>query len=150
LVVLQTFSKAWGLAGLRLGMLFASAAIVAVINKIKPPYNINQLTQELALAGLAQVAKKTEMVAEVLAQRDLFTPRLAAHPLVQMVYPTQANFWLVKMHRQAREIYEHLVAHQIVVRDRSKVPLCENCLRITVGTGQENERLLAALGSFAG
>jgi histidinol-phosphate aminotransferase len=150
LVVLQTFSKAWGLAGLRLGMMFASAPLIAVINKIKPPYNINQLTQEQALAGLAQVAKKDEMVAQVLAQRDQFTPRLAAQPLVQTVYPTHANFWLVKLHRQAREMYEHLVAHQIVVRDRSKVPLCENCLRITVGTAPENERLLAALASFAG
>jgi histidinol-phosphate aminotransferase len=149
LVVLQTFSKAWGLAGLRLGMAFASPEIIAVLNRLKAPYNVNTLTQELASQGLDNGAAKDRMVKEILNQRDVLVSQLATIPVVEKVFPSQANFLLVKV-KDAPAVYRHLVADKIIVRDRSKVQLCENSLRITVGTAEENGHLLDSLKNFAG
>jgi histidinol-phosphate aminotransferase len=147
LVVLQTFSKAWGLAGLRVGMAFASQAIIEVLNKVKPPYNISQSTQELVLKALEEVDQVNDMIRTLVELRERLAGDLAALPMVQQVYPSDANFLLVKTD-DARGIYEHLLNAGIVVRDRSKVELCAGCLRITVGTEKENEELLAAMRSF--
>ena len=148
LVVLQTMSKAWGLAGLRMGMAFASEAIIDVYNKVKPPYNISQVNQELALKALEEVGQVNDMIRQLVAMRDLLARDLVALPLVQTVYPSDANFLLVKMDN-ARGVYERLLEDGIVVRDRSKVELCEGCLRITVGTEKENRELLKALAKIA-
>ncbi|GAA4397630.1 histidinol-phosphate transaminase [Nibrella viscosa] len=149
LVVLQTFSKAWGLAALRLGMCFASAALIRVLNKIKPPYNISAPTQELALEALSHVTQKEEMVAKLLAERAILTEHLRSLPLVQQVYPSDANFLLVRFDRpggpDAKTVFDYLISRQVIVRDRSKVKLCEGCLRITVGTPHENSQLLDVL-----
>lgn len=141
LVVLQTFSKAWGLAGLRLGMAFAQPDLIGVLNKIKPPYNVNSLTQEKALEALAHHDRKDEMVAQLLAERPKLAERLAQLPVVQRVYPSDANFLLVKVDEADRR-YRELVSLGTIVRNRSRVPLCDDCLRITVGTPPENESLL--------
>jgi histidinol-phosphate aminotransferase len=148
LVVMQTFSKAWGLAGLRLGMAFASEAIIEVMNKVKPPYNINQSTQDLALKALDEVEQVNEMIRLIVKMREELVIGLAKISIVEKVYPSDANFLLVKV-KDARKIYEYLLQHEIVVRDRSKVELCEGCLRITVGTENENKELITALQSFA-
>ncbi|HTR27818.1 MAG TPA: histidinol-phosphate transaminase [Puia sp.] len=147
LVVLQTMSKAWGLAGLRLGMAFASEAIIDVYNKVKPPYNINQATQELALKALEEVGQVNEMIRALVSMREQLSRELSAVPCIQTVYPSDANFLLVRV-PDARGLYEHLLKDGIVVRDRSKVELCAGCLRITVGTEQENQELLAALRQY--
>src|SRR5690554_1418573 len=144
LLVMQTFSKAWGLASLRLGMAFASSEIIQVLNRIKPPYNISGLTQETVLAALDEVDKMKAMVLEILEERQKLKEALEGLELVQKVYPSDANFLLIKI-KQAKHIYNYLIDNKIIVRDRSKVVLCEDCLRITVGTGRENEILLEAL-----
>lgn len=148
LVVLQTLSKAWGLAGLRLGMAFASEEIIEVFNKIKPPYNINQATQELALKALEHVAQVNEWIRETVSERDKLLTKLHSLPFVLHVYPSDANFILAKT-TEPRETYNYLVEKSIIVRDRSKVALCEGCLRITVGTPDENKLLTDALDQFA-
>jgi histidinol-phosphate aminotransferase len=148
LVVLQTMSKAWGLAGLRMGMAFASEAIIDVYNKVKPPYNISQVNQELALKALEEVGQVNDMIRQLVTMREQLARDLGVLPLVQTVYPSDANFLLVKM-ENARGVYERLLNEGIVVRDRSKVELCEGCLRITVGTEKENEELLKALAKIA-
>jgi len=147
LVVLQTLSKAWGLAALRLGMAFASEEIIEVFNKIKPPYNINQATQELALAALDHVDQVNDWIKTTVAEREKLSEGLRAFEFVDHVYPSDANFLLVKT-TSPRALYEYLVGRSIIVRDRSKVELCAGCLRITVGTPEENAELLAALGRF--
>jgi len=147
LVVLQTMSKAWGLAGLRLGMAFASQAIIEVYNKVKPPYNINQATQELALKALEETEQVNEMIRTLVRLRGQLEQELMGIPLVEKVYPSDANFLLVKM-KEARAVYERLLQEGIVLRDRSKVELCQGCLRITVGTEQENKELLKALRQY--
>ncbi len=147
LVVLQTLSKAWGLAGLRLGMAFASEEIIEVFNKIKPPYNVNQATQELAWKALDQVEIVNTWIRETVAERDKLSAKLLAMEFVHHVYPSDANFILVKT-SEPRKIYEYLVEQSIIVRDRSKVALCAGCLRITVGTPDENNALVAALGNY--
>jgi histidinol-phosphate aminotransferase len=144
LVVMQTLSKAWGLAGLRLGMLFASAAIVEVLDKVKPPYNINQATQELVLKALEEVGQVNDMIRLLVDMRDALAEVFRSMPTVEKVYPSDANFLLVKI-AKAREVYEFLLGRGIVLRDRSNVKLCEDCLRITIGTEQENTQLVAAL-----
>ncbi|HRH61284.1 MAG TPA: aminotransferase class I/II-fold pyridoxal phosphate-dependent enzyme, partial [Chitinophagaceae bacterium] len=144
LVVMQTFSKAWGLAGLRLGMAFASREIIEILDKIKPPYNINQATQEIALTALNNVAEVNDMIIEIVNMREALVNVLEQMPGVEKVYPSDANFLLVKI-KDARKVYEFLLAKSIVVRDRSNVKLCDNCLRITVGTEQENTALVDAL-----
>jgi histidinol-phosphate aminotransferase len=144
LVVLQTLSKAWGLAGLRLGMAFASTAIIEVLQRVKPPYNISQPAQELALKALEEVEQVNDMIRHLVDMRDALAEVLATMPEVETVYPSDANFLLVKI-RNARKVYEFLLESGIVVRDRSKVQLCDDCLRITIGTEQENTHLVDAL-----
>lgn len=144
LVVLQTLSKAWGLAGLRLGMAFASAAIIEVLDKVKPPYNINQATQELVLKALDEVGQVNDMIRLLVDMREALAAVFRSMPTVEKVYPSDANFLLVKI-KDARKIYEFLLGKGIVLRDRSNVTLCEDCLRITVGTEQENTLLVDAM-----
>lgn len=146
LVILQTFSKAWGMAALRLGMAFADASIIEVLNKIKPPYNINILTQDAALKALQHTDWKDRVVKDILEERESLMHELSTLHDVQHVFPSDANFILAHF-TNARAVYERLVEKGIIVRDRSGVTLCEDCLRITVGTPFENERLLAALTS---
>ncbi|MNK09312.1 Histidinol-phosphate aminotransferase [compost metagenome] len=147
LVVLQTLSKAWGLAALRLGMAFANKEIIAVYNKIKPPYNINQATQDIVLEALDQVDQVNDWIKETVAEREKLVRELLELDYVQHITPSDANFILVKMERP-REVYDYLVQYGIIVRDRSKVELCEGCLRITVGTPAENQILLEKLNQI--
>ncbi len=147
LVVLQTLSKAWGLAGLRIGMAFASEEIIEVMNKVKSPYNINEASQQLALEGLANVDKVNSWIKETLLQRDKLVLGLKDFDFVMDIYPSDANFILVKTTNPKR-IYNFLVNRGIIVRDRSNVELCEGCLRVTVGTPVENEKLLNSLKDF--
>jgi histidinol-phosphate aminotransferase len=147
LVIMQTLSKAWGLAALRVGMTFASEEIIHVMNKIKPPYNINQASQELALTALDQVDQVNNMIQEIVSERELLRTTLQELPVVQHIYPSDANFLLVKV-TNAIELYHHLLGEGIVVRDRSKVALCEGCLRITVGTPLENETLIKSIKRY--
>jgi len=147
LVILQTFSKAWGLAGLRLGMAFASSIVIDILNKVKAPYNISQSTQDLALAALQNVGQVNEWIKITVAERDLLSKKLLDLPMVRKVYPSDANFILVEV-ENAGATYNALVDKGIIIRDRSKVTLCEGCLRITIGTQKENEILLSALKSL--
>ncbi|MEO6314373.1 MAG: histidinol-phosphate transaminase [Chitinophagaceae bacterium] len=147
LVVLQTLSKAWGLAGLRLGMAFASEGIIEIYNRVKPPYNISQAAQELVLKALEEVGQVNEMIKMIVKMRDDLIPALIKLPVVQRVYSSDANFLLVKV-TDAAAVYNHLLEKGIVVRDRSRVQLCEGCLRITVGTEKENKELVESLESF--
>ncbi|MFT3740558.1 MAG: histidinol-phosphate transaminase [Breznakibacter sp.] len=147
LVVLQTFSKAWGMAGLRLGMAFMDPALVRVFNKIKYPYNINILTQKTALDLLDHSVQMQKWVDELLASREKLAAELAKLPFVVHIYPSDSNFLLIKAHG-ARHIYQYLVDKQIIVRDRSSVALCEGCLRITVGSADENMQLMEALNQY--
>jgi len=149
LVVLQTMSKAWGLAGLRLGMAFAGEGIIDIYNKVKPPYNINQATQELALKALDDVGQVNEMIRLLVTMREQLARDLAALPFVLTVYPSDANFLLMKT-TDAHGVYAYLLRDGIVVRDRSKVELCQGCLRITVGTERENAELVEALKRYQG
>jgi len=144
LVVLQTFSKAWGLAGLRLGMCFASAEIIRILNKIKYPYNVSIRTQELALDALDNERQKNLWVKEVVRQRNKMAKALLKLSITEKVYPSDANFLLVRV-KKAFATYQYLMNIGIIVRDRSKVALCYNCLRITIGTPEENVRLMEAL-----
>jgi histidinol-phosphate aminotransferase len=144
LVVLQTLSKAWGLAAIRLGMCFASKEIIAVLNKIKPPYNISILSQQTALEELHFEVRKNRWVSEIINERDKLKAELLKIKAVEKVYPSDANFLLVKI-THARKVYEALVKKGIIVRDRSNVILCDDCLRITVGSLQENQILLNEL-----
>jgi histidinol-phosphate aminotransferase len=147
LVVLQTLSKAWGLAGLRVGMAFASEEIIEVFNKVKPPYNINEASQELALKALQNVEQVNNWIKETVAERDKLKTELGSLQSVLTIYPSDANFILVKT-ANPKEIYQFLVNNGIIVRDRSKVELCEGCLRITVGTPIENKLLIQAFTNF--
>jgi len=147
LVVLQTLSKAWGLAGLRIGMAFASEEIIEVMNKVKPPYNINEASQELALKALENVAQVNGWIKEILLQRDKLVLELKDLDFVLDIYPSDANFILVKTNNP-KGVYNFLVEKGIIVRDRSKVDLCEGCLRITVGTPAENDVLIKTLKEF--
>lgn len=144
LVVLQTFSKAWGLAGLRLGMAFASAEIIALFNKVKPPYNINQLTQATILNELDKYKTQQKRVDIIREERVRLQNGLGALAIVKKVYPTNANFILAQF-ENPKKVYQYLVDKGIVIRDRSDVILCNGCLRITVGTPEENKILMAAL-----
>ena len=147
LVILQTLSKAWGLAGLRVGMAFASEELIEVFNKVKPPYNINEASQELALEALQNVDQVNNWIKETVAERNKLIEELSQFALVIKIYPSDANFILVKT-INPKAIYSYLVSLGIIVRDRSKVELCDGCLRITIGTPQENIELLNALKTF--
>jgi histidinol-phosphate aminotransferase len=148
LVVLQTFSKAWGMAALRLGMAFASSEIINLLNKIKPPYNINQSTQDLAIQALNELGQVNDMIREVVGMREALARVLEQIPIVDKVYPSEANFLLVKI-KNAKKVYEFLLTRGIVVRDRSNVQLCDNCLRITIGTEAEITSLVNAIREFS-
>lgn len=144
LIVLQTFSKAWGSAAIRLGMAFASEEIITLFNKIKYPYNVNFLTQEKALEILKNEKEVQKWVATTLTERQKLTNELSKLKIVRHIYPTDANFVLVKVD-DANGTYQKLVEKGIIVRNRNSVSLCLGCLRITVGTQQENEILLSEL-----
>lgn len=148
LLVMQTFSKAWGMANLRIGMAFASEEIIRVLNLIKPPYNISGLTQQKVIESLEQAYKIQEVVQRVLKEKDRLSKALEKFPFVLHIYPSNANFLLVKM-EGAKKVYDHLIDDLIIVRDRSKVVLCEDCLRISVGTNEENDALLVELKKYS-
>lgn len=148
LVVLHTLSKAWGLAGLRLGMAFASEEIIEVFNKVKPPYNINEASQQIALEALQNVEQINNWIKLTITEREKLVEALRQLDIVQKIYPSDANFILVKT-IDAKGIYKHLVDNGIIVRDRSKVELCEGSLRITIGTPEENNTLIANLKNFS-
>jgi histidinol-phosphate aminotransferase len=144
LVVLQTFSKAWGLAALRVGMAFASEEIIETLNRVKPPYNIGQATQELALKALEEVGQVNDMVIELVQMREALKGVFEKLPVIEKIYPSDANFLLIKV-KGAKKLYNYLLGKGIVVRDRSNVKLCDDCLRVTVGTEQDNTVLVDAL-----
>ncbi len=147
LVVLQTFSKAWGLAGLRVGLAFANEEIVKLFNKVKPPYNISQIAQEAILDALENRETVEKIIAEIIFEREKLIGKLRGFSFVKTIYPTDANFILVKT-IDAEKIYKFLLDEKIVVRNRNSVELCEGCLRITIGTSEENKSLLEALEKF--
>jgi len=147
LIIFQTLSKAWGMAGIRLGMAFASKEIINVLNIIKYPYNVNILTQRLALERLQKVDEKENWVKMILEQREFLRLKLGEFPAVTKVLPSDANFLMAKFDNSG-EVFNYLIDHKIIVRDRSKVALCEGCLRITVGTKNENELLLKVLQDY--
>lgn len=147
LLVMQTFSKAWGLAGLRLGMCFASTQVIDLYNKVKPPYNIAVASQELAISSIAQIELVNKWAREAVAQRDYLAERLKNFPFIKEVFPSEANFILVKVD-DAAMLYDFLLQNKIIVRNRSKDYNCTNCLRITVGTPLENEMVIQCLNKF--
>ncbi|WP_256012595.1 histidinol-phosphate transaminase [Desertivirga xinjiangensis] len=147
LVILQTLSKAWGLAALRVGMAFASEEIIEVFNKVKPPYNINEASQQLALQALGNLEKVNEWIKETIVEREKLVTGLLQLPFVIKVFPSDANFILAKT-SDAKGIYNFLVERGIIVRDRSKVELCEGSLRITIGTPAENKILIETLTKY--
>ncbi len=147
LIILQTFSKAWGCAAIRLGMAFASTEIIEILNKIKYPYNINRLTQEEALKMLEKHYLVKEWVESLKNERERLLKEFSVLKCCKHIYPTDANFFLTRV-SDAKTIYNHLVEKGIIVRNRTNVMLCNNCLRITVGTRPENDALLNALHEY--
>jgi histidinol-phosphate aminotransferase len=147
LVVMQTLSKAWGLAGLRVGMAFASEEIIEVMNRVKPPYNVNEASQQLALQALQNVQQVNDWIKETLIQRDKLVLTLKEMDFVLDIYPSDANFVLVKT-TNATGIYNYLVDKGIIVRNRTNVELCEGCIRITIGTPEENNTLIETLQQY--
>lgn len=147
LIITQTLSKAYGLAGIRLGICYASADIISVLNKIKPPYNVNELTQKRALERLANPTQIKEEIYSIIAQREQLLKVLNEVNFVSNIYPTEANFILIKVDN-ANQRYDELIAKGIVIRNRTTQPLCENTLRLTIGTEEENQKLIAALKSL--
>lgn len=148
LVVLRTFSKAWGMAGLRVGMALAAGPIIELMNKVKPPYNISGLVQQRILEVLDRRSEVDRWISQTLTERERLGSMLAALSCVLEVFPSDANFLLVKVN-DAKGVYRSLLEEKIVVRDRSSVELCGGCLRITVGTAEENDRLVDALARIA-
>lgn len=144
LFVLQTFSKAWGMAGLRVGLAFAGKEIIDLMDRVKPPYNVSGIAQRAVINALDDERSVREWIATLLEQRAALSRSLTGFDLVEKIYPSDANFLLVKV-AEADTIYRYLVAEGIVVRNRSNVQLCGGCLRITVGTPNENRRLIEAL-----
>ena len=144
LIVIQTLSKAYGLAGIRLGACYSSTKIISVLNKIKPPYNVNQLTQQTALKALQNSIKTNNEIAIIISERNQLIIDLEEISFIVKIYPSDANFLLVKVDN-AIVRYDQLVEHKIIVRNRTNLPLCENCLRFTVGTKEENKKLMNTL-----
>ena len=144
LIVIQTLSKAYGLAGIRLGACYSSTKIISVLNKIKPPYNVNQLTQETALKALQNSIKTNNEIAIIISERNKLKTDLEEISFIMKVYPSDANFLLVKVDN-AIVRYNQLVEYGIIVRNRTNQPICENCLRFTVGTKEENKKLMKTL-----
>ena len=147
IVVLNTFSKAWACAAIRLGMAFASNDIISLFNKVKYPYNVNLLTQEKAIEILHSPSKIQQWLSIITTERAHLLPAIGELPICQHIYPTDSNFFLVRV-TDADDIYRYLVERGIIVRNRNRVALCGNCLRITVGTPQENCELLSALRQY--
>ena len=147
LMVLNTFSKAWGCAAIRLGMAYAAPDIIGIFNKVKYPYNINQLTQQRALAALDDPFEVDNWIKLLLQERSRMIQNIRLLPFCEHLYPTDANFFLVRV-TNAQSVYDYLVDKGIIVRNRTRVQLCKNCLRITIGTKTENNELLAALRQF--
>lgn len=147
LIVLNTMSKAWGCAAIRLGMAFASKEIIEIFNKVKYPYNVNLLTQQQALEAMKDPFEVDKWVKLLLEERKRMIDSFKLLPICQEVYPTDANFFLAKM-TDAKQIYDYLVDRGIIVRNRNRVQLCQNCLRITIGTKTENGELIAALRQY--
>lgn len=148
LIILQTFSKAWGLAAVRLGMAFASPEIIQLFNKVKYPYNINALTQEFVDKALDGETEKTKWVQTLLDGRDYLTEELQKLPFVEKLYPSDANFILIKV-PDANVVYKKLIDKGVIVRNRNTISLCAGCLRITVGTDLENTMLISALQNIS-
>lgn len=147
LIVLRTFSKAWGLAGIRLGMAFASEEIIKLFNKVKYPYNLNILTQNFALENLKSKKQKIDWINEIIGQRKILEKEISDFKFVKKVYPSDANFLLVRVDYPG-ELYNYLKENEIIVRDRSSLVLCEDSLRITIGTKEENRALMKAINEF--
>lgn len=147
MIVLNTFSKAWGCAAIRLGMAFAHSGIISLFNKVKYPYNVNSLTQKHALKALDNPFNMEKQVRLLLQERAQTISAFRLLPICEHVYPTDANFFLARM-KDAQAVYDYLAAKGIIVRNRSSVTLCANCLRITIGTRSENSQLLAALRQY--
>ena len=147
LVVMQTLSKAWGLAALRLGLGFASEKIIELFNKVKPPYNINQSSQQLGIKALSNIKAVNANIKNIVEQRSKVQQQLQEFSFIKEIYPSDSNFILTKV-EDADSLYQYLLANKVIVRNRSKEPLCENCLRITIGTPQENETLINALKNY--
>ena len=147
LIVLNTLSKAWGCAAIRLGMAFASKEIIGLYNKVKYPYNVNLLTQQQALEALKDPFEVDKWVKLLLQERTRMIQAFKELPICQKVYPTDANFFLAKVN-DAQKTYDYLVNKGIIVRNRSRITLCQNCLRVTIGNKSENNELLAALRQF--
>ncbi|MEA3462307.1 MAG: histidinol-phosphate transaminase, partial [Bacteroidota bacterium] len=144
LVLLQTLSKAWGFAGIRLGMLFAHPELVEYLSRVKYPYNINSLTIDAALSGLKNTEQSSIWIREILEERSKLALELESLPFINIVHPSDANFLLIRVDDPSA-VYAYLMDKGIIVRDRSSVPLCEGCLRITIGTSEENRALINAL-----
>lgn len=147
MIVLQTLSKAWGSAAIRLGMAFASKEIIDIYNKVKYPYNVNLLTQQQALERLNNVSDVEQWVRLLLLERSRMIEAFQQLPICEKVFPTDANFFLAKV-TDAQSIYDYLVEKGIIVRNRTRITLCNNCLRVTIGTKDENNELLGALRSL--
>ena len=147
IIVLNTFSKAWACAAIRLGMAFASNDIISLFNKVKYPYNVNLLTQEKAIEILHSPSKIQQWLSIITTERAHLLPAIGELPICQHIYPTDSNFFLVRV-TDADDIYRYLVERGIIVRNRNRVALCGNCLRVTVGTPQENCELLSALRQY--
>lgn len=147
LVILQTLSKAWGAAAIRLGIAIASSEVIKYMTRVKYPYNINILSQKAALEALDNFEDVEEMIKMIIQERDRLRQRLISFPFIEYVYPSDANFLLVKCYN-ARKLYDYLLKKGIIVRDRSSVPGCNSCLRITIGTPEENQRLIEQLLAY--
>lgn len=147
LIVLNTFSKAWGCASIRLGMAYASAEIIQLFNKVKYPYNVNLLTQEKALEVLSDITKIHQRINAIVESRNNLIDAFSQLPICSRVYPTDANFFLAKV-CDANQIYNYLIEKGIVVRNRHNITLCNDCLRITIGSNEENRLLLSALRQY--
>lgn len=147
LIVLQTLSKAWGLAGLRIGIAYSDPVIAGYLNKIKTPYNLSIASEEMAVKALGQSAMVNEWIKEIIAQRSLLADSLLAFDFVEKVYPSEANFLLIKV-KDAQALYDYLLSQKIIVRNQSNKPLLTNCLRISIGTPEENKLLISALKKF--
>jgi histidinol-phosphate aminotransferase len=144
LIITQTLSKAYGMAGIRLGVCYASKEIIAILNKLKPPYNVNELTQQRALKRLLNTNKVANEIAKILVQRTKLIEKLGEISFIEKVYPTDANFVLVKVDDAVKR-YNQLIEKGVVIRNRTTQPLCENTLRFTIGTKAENKKLIKAL-----
>ncbi|MFT3678761.1 MAG: histidinol-phosphate transaminase [Ferruginibacter sp.] len=147
LLVMQTLSKAWGLAALRLGLCYASMDVIDLFNKVKPPYNVNEASQHLGLEALLDTETVNRWIKETVEQKDILVKALQPLAFVEKIYPSDANFILVKVN-DANKLYDYLSSHEVIVRNRNKDVSCSNCLRITIGTPEEVSRLLVLLKTY--